>query len=326
MFLRDKPKGMTECVDFYLDDCLARGQSDRTVEGKRSALKAFAAWCLSEGIRRPSRIAEADLEAYRRYLYGYRQPFTHKPLDIATQRNRLTAVKVFLGRLKRHGILKDNPAADMELPRRPQRLPKAILTEAEIEAMMHQAILHGTKGIRDRAVLETYYSTGIRRMELANLDIGDFDAQSELLTVRRGKGQKDRRVPIARRASEWIVLYLQDIRPTFARLESGKALFLADDGLRFREQQLTRLASKYVKRAGIDKPGACNLFRHATGTLMHENGADILYVKEMLGHADVSTTQIYIQVSRRKLREVYAKTHPAARSRLIARGAGGQNG
>src|SRR5690606_22183258 len=138
----------------------------------------------------------------------------------------------------------------IDLPRVPRRLPKAVLTEAEIEAMMRQAILHGRKGVRDRAVLEVYYATGLRRMELANLNLGDFDALDEMLTIRRGKGQKDRRVPIAVRACEWLQLYLKDIRPDLSRLESGKALFLADDGLRFREQQLTRLASKYVKRAG----------------------------------------------------------------------------
>ncbi|MET1255322.1 tyrosine-type recombinase/integrase [Aliikangiella maris] len=129
--------------------------------------------------------------------------------------------------------------------------------------------------------------------------------------MNHGKGGHERRVPIAERACQWITVYLEQVRPKLANIESGVTLFLANDGLKYRPQQLTRLASKYVRRAGIKKPGACNLFRHSTATLMHENGADIRYVQEMLGHADISTTQVYTHVTINKLREVYKLCHPA---------------
>lgn len=303
-----------DCQVFYLEDCLARGQSVATVSVKRSDVGGFIRWCRENQIVDLNEVTLEVLETYRAYLYRYRQPRSGKPLDIATRRNRLTAVKVFLRRLWLRKIIGSNPATYLELPGVPRRLPKAVLTEEEIEAILYQTLLHGWRGLRDRAVLETYYATGIRRMELANLDLRDLDEKSGLLTVRRGKGSKDRRVPIAPRACGWVSLYTGKVRPKLAKLKSGQALFLANDGMRYRANQLTRIASSYVKRAGIEKAGACNLFRHSTATLMHENGADLRYVQEMLGHADISTTQIYMYVSPVKLKEVYQRAHPAART------------
>jgi integrase/recombinase XerD len=224
----------------------------------------------------------------------------------------MTAVKEFYRRMRRCGVFKSDPAELLELPRVPRRLPGTFLTVEEVESLLQQTLLHGLNGIRDRAILETYYATGIRRMELATLDIDDVDLKRGIVRVNRGKGNKDRRVPIAKRACDWIAMYLNSVRPKFAVLESGQALFLANDCLRYSERKLTYIAGKYVRRAGIKKRGACNLFRHTAATLMHEGGADLLYVKEFLGHADVSTTQVYAHVTIRKLREVYAKTHPAA--------------
>lgn len=312
MALKRLGRSWPELVAAYCEDCLARGQSDRTVEGKRSALNAFTGWCVGEDLRRANKVTEEALEGYRRFLHAYRRPFNRQPLDIATQRNRLTAVKVFMRWLKRWKVIATDPGEGFELPRVPRRLPRCVLTVPEVEAMMKQTALYGLKGLRDRAVLETYYATGIRRMELARLDVEDVDLDHGIVIVNRGKGGKDRRVPIAPRACDWIRRYLKEVRPALAKVGSGRSLFLANDGERFREQRLTRIASHYVKRAGIKKRGACNLFRHTTATLMHENGADILHVKEMLGHADVSTMQVYIRVAIRKLREVYAQTHPAS--------------
>lgn len=149
-------------------------------------------------------------------------------------------------------------------------------------------------------------------MELANLELLDIDMQDGILTVNRGKGRKDRRIPIAKRARQWVQLYLTHIRPQLVGLHSGNTLFLNNKGVKYREHQVTRMASKYVRRSGVAKSGACNLFRHSTATLMHENGADLRHVQEMLGHADISTTQVYTHVTITKLREVYNETHPAA--------------
>jgi integrase/recombinase XerD len=312
--MRQHPSRLTlnSALAHYREDCAARGQSPRTLEGKVSMLNGFIRWCAGQGLACPARVKPAHLEQYRRYLYQYRQPFNGKPLDIATQRNHLTAVVMFFRRLKRDGLIGVDPAAEFELPRVPRRLPRAYLLVSEIEALCRQTLLHGATGTRDRAILETYYATGIRRMELAHLRIADVTFAEGVLVIRSGKGGNDRRVPIAERALHWIKQYLTEVRPTLAQLDAGEVLFLDHRGKPFRAHQLTRLASKYVRRAGITKPGACNLFRHSTATLMLDNGADLRHVQEMMGHASTSTTQIYTHVSRAKLKEVYRRTHPAA--------------
>jgi len=314
MFTRTKSHTLNHCLAQYLENCMARGQSPRTLESKKSSLRFFILWCKQQGVFRSNRVKPHHLEQYRLHLCRYRQPFNHHPLDIATQRNRLTTVKVFFQRLKKHKLINTDPAIDFELPRVARRLPRGILNVSEIEAIFCSIPSHSKSGLRDRAIFEMFYATGIRRMELANLDISDVDLVSGLVTIIRGKGSKDRRVPLAKRTCRWVEQYLHLARPIFTIRQSGNALFLDNEGLRFRGHQLSRKASIYIKASGVRQQGACNLFRHSTATLMHENGADLRYIQEMLGHADISTTQIYTHVTITRLREVYAMTHPAAMS------------
>ena len=313
MLIGNRRYTLIHCRDLYLEDCMARGQSPRTLETKKSCLRFFVRWCTQAGITRAYRVKPDHLEQYRLHICQYRQPFNHQLLDIATQRNRLTAVKVFFRMLKKRGFISSDPGIDFDLPRVARRLPKGILNLAEIESIFEVIPSQTTNGIRDRAMMETYFATGIRRMELAGLNTIDIDMTSGLVTIFRGKGAKDRRVPIAIRACTWIERYLEQSRPFLAGENSVDALFLDNKGLRFRGHQLSYKVSSYVRAAGIRHQGACKLFRHSTATLMHQNGADLRYIQEMLGHADISTTQIYTHVTINRLREVYARTHPAAR-------------
>ena len=309
---------LSEAADFYYEDCLACGQSPRTVEAKRSNLGAFIVWCLGEYVYRLNQVKLSTLEAYRRYLHKYRQPYSDKPLNISTIRNRLTAVKVFFARMHYHELVKTDPVVRFELPGVKRRLPKDFLTEQEAEHLLQGCLLISRNGTRDRAILEVYFATGIRRMELANLEILDVDYEKQRLRINRGKGNKDRMTPIAKRALEWVQFYMKSERSKLATLTSGTTLFLSNDGSRFSEHQLTRLASNAIKRSNLKKSGACNIFRHSTATLMLENGADIRVIQEMLGHANISTTEIYTHVTIRQLQEVYMKTHPVAQFKSAA--------
>ncbi len=312
MFGKKKPISLSDCIDFYLADCLARNQSPRTIESKRSALNAFSLWCFQQRIGKSRSVTWEHLEDYRHAVSQYIKP-NGEYLKITTQRNRLTVVTVFFRRLYRFEIIKDDPGKNFDLPRTGRQLPKGYLQFSEIEASFDYATYFRRHPIRDRAILEVYFATGIRRMELARLTLKDIDIPGQIVTINMGKGQHDRRVPIAQRACYWVEKYLDEERPRIAKLLSGNTLFLDDHGEAFREHQLTSLVSLCVQRAGIDKPGACNLYRHSAATLMHENGADLRYVQELLGHADISTTQVYTHIAINKLREVYAKTHPAAK-------------
>jgi len=148
-------------------------------------------------------------------------------------------------------------------------------------------------GIRDRAILETLYSTGIRGLELIHLKLYDVDTERGTIMIRQGKGKKDRMLPIGARALAWIVKYRDDVRPELACGADDGTLFLTTLGEAFAPNRLTQMVREYVDAADTGKRGSCHLFRHTMATLMLENGADMRYIQAMLGHAELSTTQIY---------------------------------
>ena len=191
------------------------------------------------------------------------------------------------------------------------RLPKAVLSAKEAEVVLSKPDLNDPCGVRDRAMLEVFYSCGIRRRELANLQLYDIDAERKTLMVRQGKVKKDRLIPIGKRALEWIDRYLHESRPMLLVNTKEQTLFLSTLGQPLEPDSLTEYVRRYVDTADIGKKGSCHLFRHTMATLMLENGADIRYIQAMLGHAELSTTQIYTQVSIRKLQQIHGMTHPA---------------
>jgi integrase/recombinase XerD len=166
-------------------------------------------------------------------------------------------------------------------------------------------------GIRDKAILELLYSTGIRRTELCNLEMVDLSLGGLTVFVRKGKGGKDRLLPLGERAAKWIQHYLDHVRTELLLSIHEPHVFLTDYGEPFSESRLGDKVKRYLRKSEIDVPGSCHLLRHAMATHMMENGADIRYIQAMLGHSDLSTTEIYTHVSIRKLQEVHAATHPA---------------
>jgi len=197
------------------------------------------------------------------------------------------------------------------MPKVEKRLPKHVLTAGEADRVLNQANVTDPLGLRDRAILETFYSTGMRRRELSGLKLYDLDVERGTIMVRMGKGKKDRMIPIGSRAMAWIDRYMTEVRPTLARQPDDGILFLSNQGDTFSPNRLTQMVREYVAAAETGKSGACHLFRHTMATLMLENGADIRFIQQMLGHAELSTTQIYTQVSIRKLKEIHSLTHPA---------------
>ena len=186
-----------------------------------------------------------------------------------------------------------------------------MLTAEEVETLLNLPDVTTRLGLRDRAILETFYSTAIRCGELVELDVYDLNVERQIVTIRRGKGKKDRVVPIGVRAISWVTKYLRDVRPTFVA-DSGVAnLFVSSKGHAIHPNQLSALVRKYLLQIGITQRGACHLIRHTTATLMLENGADLRSLQLLLGHARISTTQIYTHVSIQRLQDVHRKTHPA---------------
>lgn len=288
---------------------LEKNYSPKTVEGREVMLGFFIAWCHERGLARPQEVTKPIIERYQRHLYLHRKK-DGNPLSARSQIAFTTPVKAFFKYLARANHILYNPASEIELPRQERRLPRHILNVKEVEAVMAVPDLTAPIGLRDRAILETLYSTGIRRMELINLATHDVDSERGTIMIRQGKGRKDRMIPIGARALAWIIKYRDDVRPDFACGADDVTLFLTTLGEAFAPGRLTQMVREYVVAAGTGKSGACHLFRHTMATLMLENGADIRYIQAMLGHAELSTTQIYTQVSVRRLKAVHTLTHP----------------
>jgi integrase/recombinase XerD len=304
------PNGLLAFMNRYLDALRLKHYTDHTLWNNEKYIRDFIEWCDLRSLRTPQEITKPILEAFQRHLYYYRKS-DGKPLSVYTQRGKLGVLRGWFRWLTKQNYLLYNPASELELPKMEQRLPKAILTVSEVERVMAGVDITKPIGVRDRAMLEVLYSTGIRRMELQNLSVFDVDVERGTMLVRQGKGKKDRIVPIGDRACLWVSRYVDDVRPVYEIGASENTLFLTTMGERFNDVWMSRTVGQYVEKANIGKTGACHLFRHTMATLMLENGADIRYIQAMLGHAKLSTTEIYTQVSIRALKDVHSKTHPA---------------
>ena len=312
------PTTLTAVITAHLASLAASGYAATTVVGRQAHLALFADWCDVRGLTQPEDLTPSVLERYQQWLAGRRQR-DGRPLAWSTQATTLTAVRMLLAWATRTKRLVVNPAAELVLPRVPLRLPRAVLSISEAERVLAQADLTTPLGLRDRAILEVLYSTGLRRMELVGLDGPDLDAERGTLLVREGKGKKDRLVPIGERAIAWTHRYLDTVRPRL--VQGGRdpgALFVSARGTRIRPNRLTERLHRYVVAAGVGKPGSCHIFRHTMATLMHDAGADIRDLQEMLGHAQLSTTEIYTHVSIQRLKAVHTETHPAHLTRASA--------
>jgi integrase/recombinase XerD len=299
--------------DKYIDWLVTRQYSPFTIKYRRGILANFLKWCNERSIGNPSEITREIVERYRKYVFLYRTQ-KGKSLARGSQQLWLVSLRAFFRWLSRQGYMMYNPAADLDLPREGKRIPRNVLSVSEVEAIFSQVDLSKPLGVRDRAILETFYSTGMRRSELVHLQVRDIDMGRGLVMIIEGKGKKDRVVPIGERALTWIEKYLTEVRSVLAANadQDDGALFLGVKGEGLSSCTITSICQRYILAAKIGKKGSCHIFRHTLATLMLDGGADIRYVQEILGHESLKTTQIYTRVSIGKLKEVHEKTHPGA--------------
>jgi len=294
----------------YIEALGIKHCTEATLYNNERYLRHFIRWGEDRALTRPNEITKPIIERYQRHLYYYRKQ-DGEPLSINSQRCHLTPLKGFFKWLTRNNHILYNPASEIELPKLQRRLPKYVLTQTEVETIMNQPDTSDPYGVRDRAMLETLYSTGIRRAEIVNLKTEDIDKDRGCLIIREGKGRKDRMLPVGDTAMKWLTQYQEWVRPDLATPPDDYTLFLTKYGKGFNISWLSTLVGSYIKAADIGKSGGCHLFRHTMATLMLENGADIRFIQAMLGHAELSTTQIYTQVAMRQLKAVHNATHPA---------------
>ncbi|MBF0548527.1 MAG: site-specific tyrosine recombinase XerC [Candidatus Riflebacteria bacterium] len=305
-------RGMGYLIGKFKEWQQIKAYSELTIYGQEKALEQFAKWCAERGITRPCEVVRPVLERYQRHLFHYRKTDGY-PLAFHSIHHLLVPIRSFFRWLTKNNFLLSNPAADVDLPKRGKHLPRVTLTGEEAEKIMNQVNITNPMGIRDRAILETFYSTGVRRKELLRIKCQDLDMKHGILLIRDGKGNKDRIIPVGERAIAWINKYLKDIRPHLVVEPDNGTLFITREGFPFSGVRLGCMVRDYVRAAGVGKDGSCHMFRHTMATLMLENGAGLRFIQRMLGHAQLSTTEIYTQVSTRKLKEIFMATHPGAR-------------
>ena len=295
---------MDEEVQAFLDHLgVERGLSANTVAAYGLDLAQFAEHARKKGIKSAEALTETVLLGF---LQGLRQAGI-SPNSIS---RKLSAIKTFAKFAYREGYIKTDFTANTDGMRRVKKLP-SVLTIEEISNLLAQPDGRKPAGSRDKAMLETLYATGVRVSELINLRLSDVNESVGFVRC-FGKGSKERIIPLGKVAIDYLGQYLANGRPKFARAGSSEYLFLTNRGKKMSRVGFWKVIKKYAALAGITKNITPHILRHSFATHLLEGGADLRSIQEMLGHADIATTQVYTHVSRDKLKEVYRKSHPRA--------------
>ena len=280
-----------------------KGASPRTTEAYLRDVARFATFCFAKGARNP---ADATARVLREYVYHLKD----LGLTPSSIRRNVSAVRSYFRFMLAEGELVRDPSERLEAPKRWRTLPE-VLTVEEASRLVSAPSLDEPLAFRDRAMLELAYGAGLRVSEWIGLSIRDVLMDDHLLRV-FGKGSKERLVPIGRRAIGATAIYLRELRPKLERGKGKGVLFLNARGEPLSRMGAWKILRKYVDIAGITKPVSPHTLRHSFATHLLEGGADLRAVQEMLGHADISTTQIYTHVDREYLRAVHKQYHPRA--------------
>lgn len=282
----------------WLEDGLAKN----TLDAYRRDIQAFAHWL--QQTRQDidlNGVKAAQMSAWLADQHG-----TTKP---STANRRLAALRRYYTWARRQGYLHEDPCLRVSAAKQPMRMPKT-LSEAQVEALLNAPNVHTDKGLRDRAMFELLYATGLRVSELVNLGVHHITLSEGVVRVVQGKGGKDRLVPMGAEAANWIDQYVHASRVSLLGKRTCPALFVTARAAPMTRQAFWLLVKKYAVIAGVNAPLSPHVLRHAFATHLINHGADLRVVQLLLGHADISTTQIYTHVARERLKALHAKHHP----------------
>lgn len=287
-------------VDQFLDALwLERGLSENTLSAYRSDLYSYAGWLASSASRDLLQSRPEDILAYLATLTGK---------SSRTSARRLSSLRRFFQYLAREGRISHDPCARIAAPRIGRPLPKS-LTEEEVESLLDAPDTTTAMGQRDRAMLEVLYATGLRVSELVGLQLGQVNLRQGVLRV-IGKGNKERLVPLGEEASEWVEKFIRQGRAELLQGPPADVLFPSRRGRMMTRQTFWHAIKRHAQRAGISKTLSPHVVRHAFATHLLNHGADLRVVQMLLGHSDISTTQIYTHVARERLKNLHAEHHP----------------
>jgi len=289
--------------DFIYYVSVEKGLAKNTLESYSRDLSGYISYLQQSGI-------SAMEDSSRGNIVGYLLSLKQSGKATTTLSRNLSSIRSFYNYLFQEKMIVENPASDLESPKIAKKLPR-VLSLQEMDLLLDQPDQLHVTGVRDKAMLEVIYATGIRVSELISLDTGDINLEAGFIRC-LGKGSRERIIPLGSVAARNVDRYLAEGRPKLVRQKGEEALFVNQHGKRLTRQGFWKILKQYARTAGISKEITPHTMRHSFATHLLENGADLRSVQEMLGHADISTTQIYTQVTKRRLRDVYEKAHPRA--------------
>ncbi len=285
------------CDALWLEDGLARN----TLDSYRLDLAQFAGW-LNERQKKSLLAAEhADLLTYLAHRVAGKS-------KAASTSRLLSSLKRFYQYALRQGKITADPTVNIDSPKLPRGLPK-VLTEADVEKLLAAPDVEDPLGLRDRTMLETLYASGLRVSELVTLKVAQVSLDMGVVRI-VGKGAKERLVPLGEEALSWIKRYLKEARPRILDKRAANAMFVTSRGAAMTRQSFWHLLKRHAAHAGLTRPMSPHTLRHAFATHLLNHGADLRVVQLLLGHSDISTTQIYTHVARERLKQLHAKHHP----------------
>lgn len=297
--MKDSPAQLIDefCDALWLEDGLSRN----TLDSYRRDLRQFAGWLEAQS---GSDLLSVDQGAIQQYL-------AHKfraKVRASTAARLLSTLKRFYRHAMRRNVIKVDPTLRIDTPKLPRALPKT-LTEADVENLLAAPVLEQPLGLRDRAMLEVLYASGLRVSELVTLKVPQVSRDMGVVRV-LGKGSKERLVPLGEEALAWIERYLREARPQLLGARVSDVLFVTTRAAAMTRQAFWHSIKRYALQAGLDKPVSPHTLRHAFATHLLNHGADLRVVQLLLGHSDISTTQIYTHVAQQRMKQLHARHHP----------------
>ena len=303
-----------ELAHRYITYMEVRSLAERTAITHGSALRILFRFFAETKVPDAAAVTTATLRGFQRWHFY--EPTQKGAARSAAYQNRvLTIVRGFFRYLYAEGLIAHNPATALEYAREPQRLPRNILTPQEARRIIEAPDTGTVLGYRDRTILETLYATGIRKKELMHLALGDVNLDEELLRINRGKGAKDRVVPLTRMACSFLETYIKAVRPQLLGKNRTQRVFISLRGLPMGRNTVGDVVEKYAARAKVKKRVSCHLWRHTCATHLLQNQANLRHVQEILGHRSLATTERYLHLTITDLKEAHRRFHPREKQR-----------
>jgi integrase/recombinase XerD len=296
---------MEDSIDAFIRFlAVERGLSENYQLSTHRSLSEFAQWCSTK--KKITHARGVTLPMMSEYLAERKRA----GLSASSIKLVVVALKIFFRFLAAKGVIERDPSEPLALPRIERYLPET-LNELQVEQFLEKIDTKAVHGLRDRAMIELLYASGLRISELANARLENFNFEERMLRV-TGKGNKTRLVPVGRKACEALAAYLSTERPKLVKPRSSSEIFLSERGMKLTTARIWQIVKKHAQRAGMKKNIYPHLLRHSFATHLLSNGADLRIIQEMLGHADISTTQVYIHVDQQRLKAVHRQYHPRA--------------